>query len=81
MLTQAQEEHAVAFRFNNVSEFEIGYEVIGGSDNNGCNFFFAGDVIFNDTTPQITNFQAVPFEFSPGLGLLLSLEVYWEYIV
>jgi hypothetical protein len=71
-LTQVQEEHAVSFRFKNVSEFQIGYEVIGGNSDNGRNFFFAGDVVFDNTTPQITSFQAVPFEFSPSLGLLLS---------
>lgn len=72
ILNQAQEEHAVSFRFNNVSEFQIGYQVIGGSTNVGRNFFFAGDVVFDNTTPQITSFQPVPFEFSPSLGLWLS---------
>ncbi len=71
-LTQEQEKHAVSFRFNNASEFKIGYQVIGGGNTNGRNFFFAGDVVFDDTTPQITSFQTVPFEFSSSLGLLLS---------
>ena len=72
LLSQAQEEHAVNFRFNNVSEFELGYEVIGGRTTSGRNFFFAGDVVFDNTTVITTNFQVVPFEFSPSLGLLLS---------
>jgi hypothetical protein len=71
-LNQDQEEHAVSFRFKNVSEFQIGYAVSGGSNTVGRNFFFAGDVVFDNTTPQITSFQAVPLEFSPSLGLLLS---------
>lgn len=72
VLTADQEEHAVSFLFPNTSEFEIGYEVIGGNTSNGRNFFFAGDVVFDDTNPETRSFQAVPFEFSPSLGLLLS---------
>ena len=60
---------AFKFTFNDVSEFKVAYEVIGG--NSTRNFYFAGDIVFNETT-QIVAFQPVPFEFSPGLGLLMS---------
>lgn len=70
-LTTAQENHAASFQFNNISEFEINYEVVGGVNTNNRNFFFAGDVVFTDPTDTVT-FEPVPFEFSPSLGLLLS---------
>ena len=44
MLDATQERHSINFRFNNISEFELGYQVINGSANDGRNFFFAGDV-------------------------------------
>ena len=68
-LTTEQEQHAINFKFNNVSEFELSYEVIGG--NKSRNFFFTGEVFF-DETPSTTSFEPVPLEFSPSLGLLLS---------
>ncbi|WP_156114210.1 hypothetical protein [Myxosarcina sp. GI1] len=71
-LTQQQEQHSVNFRMNNVSEFKLGYEAVNGNSNFGRNIFFAGDVVFDNSTTVITNFQEVPFEFSPGFGLLLS---------
>lgn len=69
-LSEAQEQHAVNFVFSDVSEFELGFEVFGGNTNR--NFFFAGDIVLDDTATTIESFTAVPFEFSPGLGLLLS---------
>ncbi|MDJ0690733.1 MAG: hypothetical protein QNJ41_19760 [Xenococcaceae cyanobacterium MO_188.B32] len=74
VLDSTQEKHSVSFKFNNVSEFDIGYQVVNGSSAQNRNFFFGGDVIFNDPdlSTSITSFEAVPFEFSPGLGLLLS---------
>ena len=69
LLSAEQEKHAVNFQFNDISEFYMRYEV--GSTGGGRNFFFAGDVTFDDTNPVITSVE-VPFEFSPGLGLLLS---------
>ena len=68
-LTLEQERHAVNFVFENISEFQLGFESINGD--NSRNFFFAGDVAFNSNTTT-TDFTAVPFEFSPGLGLLVS---------
>ena len=64
-----QEQHAVKFKFNNISDFELEYEVIGG--NSTRNFYFAGDIFFDELTQTVT-FERVPFEFSPSLGLLLS---------
>jgi hypothetical protein len=71
-LTQEQEEHAVSFSFNNTSEFQLGYEIIGGNPANGRNFFFAGDVVFDNTTTIVSTFQSVPLEFTPSLGLFLQ---------
>jgi hypothetical protein len=72
MLTEDQEKHSVSFSFNNTSEFQLGYQVIGGDPIKGRNFFFAGDVVFDDTTTTTNTFQSVPFEFNPSLGLFLS---------
>ncbi|MDJ0633983.1 MAG: hypothetical protein QNJ34_12405, partial [Xenococcaceae cyanobacterium MO_188.B29] len=74
VLDVTQEKHSVSFKFNNISEFDIGYQVVNGSSTQNRNFFFAGDVIFDDPTlsTSITSFEKVPFEFSPSLGLLLS---------
>ena len=70
-LSSLQENHAVNFRFNNISEFKLNYEVVGGVNTQNRNFLFAGDVVFTDPT-SVAIFEAVPFEFSPSLGLLLS---------
>lgn len=69
-LTSEQEQHAVNFVFENVADFQLGFESINGT--NSRNFFFAGDVVFNSNIATTDFAAAVPFEFSPGLGLLLS---------
>ena len=69
LLSAEQEQHAVNFQFNDISEFQLRYEV--GNTGGGRNFFFAGDVTFDETFP-VTTYANVPFEFSPGLGLLIS---------
>lgn len=69
-LTLEQEQHAVNFVFENVADFQLGFESING--NQSRNFFFAGDVVFDSNTATTDFAAAVPFEFSPGLGLLLS---------
>lgn len=71
-LAATEENYSIKFTFNNVSEFDIGYEIVGGNSALNRNFFFTGDVVFDDTNPVTESFTAVPFEFSPGLGLLLS---------
>ncbi len=71
-LNAEQEQHSVNFQFNNISEFYLRYEVSSSAGGGGRNFFFAGDVTLDNTNPVTTNFQPVPFEFSPSLGLLLS---------
>ena len=65
---EAQQQHAVNFKFYNVSQFDLGYEYTTGGGP-GRNFFFAGDVTIQNL---VTTYAAIPFEFSPGLDLLLS---------
>lgn len=68
-LTPDQEKHTINFAYSNVSEFELGYEIIGGSKSR--NFQFTGEIFFDEPATPVA-FPPVPFEFSPSLGLLLS---------
>lgn len=70
-LSAEQQQYSVNFRFYNTSQFYLGYESTYNATGNGRNFFFAGDVTL-DPTNSVTAYANVPFEFSPGLGLLIS---------
>lgn len=71
-LTAEQQQYAVNFRFYNTSQFYLGYEsTFVNPTGAGRNFFFAGDVTF-DPNNSVTAYADIPFEFSPGLGLLLA---------
>ena len=68
MLDSTQQQYAANFIFYDISRFYLGYEYTTGGGP-GRNYFFAGDVTIDN---PVTMYADVPFEFSPGLGLLLS---------
>ena len=72
--TSAQEDVSVSLQFSNISSFELTFgddDPVAQPFAAGRNVFFTSQLIFSDPTTT-ENFQPVPFDFSPTLGLLLS---------
>jgi len=70
-LTNAQERVSGSLLFENTSGFDISYGTVGATGG-GRTVFFTSSLVFDNGPVTTTNFQPVPFAFSPTLGLLLS---------
>ncbi|MGF1445074.1 MAG: hypothetical protein ACFBRM_02605 [Pikeienuella sp.] len=67
-LNAAQEQVAISINFGQVSSFDLRFSVLDGTEQNSRNFFLDGEVVFDDTIPDVI-FNSIPLP-APALLLL-----------